>query len=166
MSQEPASENSADELRRAFDLSFAAAPPQASEEVEDVLTVRVAGDPYVIRLAEITALVAARRVVPIPAATRHLLGLAGIRGNVVPVFGLASLLGYGRGPEAPRWMILCGEKQPVALAFSELEGHLRLPSSCLTDRVANTASGVRTMIDIPLIVAAIRNGPERLAKEQ
>jgi chemotaxis signal transduction protein len=98
MNETPLVESKAAELRQAFDLSFALPPPPASQEVEDLLTIRVAGDPYAIRLGDIAGMVAGRKVVPVPAVTLDLLGLAGIRGGVVPVFGLASILGYGQSP--------------------------------------------------------------------
>ena len=180
MNQTPVLESKAAELRQAFDRSFALPPTQASPEVEDLLTIRVAGDPYAIRLREIAGMVAGRRVVPVPAVTLDLLGLAGIRGGVVPVFGLASILGYGEVPGSLRWMILCGAEDPIALAFSDFEGHLRLPKSSLhadeklratrqyVNQVASTEAEARAVIGIPLIVATIRNriGPHRLAKEQ
>jgi purine-binding chemotaxis protein CheW len=173
-------ESQAAELRQAFDLSFALPPPQASQEVEDLLTIRVAGDPYAIRLRDIAGIVAGRRVIPVPAVTLDLLGLAGIRGDVVSVFGLASILGYGQAPGSPRWMILCGAEEPIALAFSDFEGYLRLPKSSLhadenlrttrqyVNQVASTEAGARAVISIPLVVATIRNrtGHNRLAKEQ
>ncbi|HEY4954890.1 MAG TPA: chemotaxis protein CheW [Gemmatimonadaceae bacterium] len=180
MNENPFVESKAAELRQAFDLSFALPPPQASEEVEDLLAIRVAGDPYAIRLRDIAGMVAGRKVVPVSAVTLDLLGLAGIRGGVVPVFGLASILGYGQAPGSPRWMILCGAEEPIALAFSDFEGYLRLPKSSLqadenlrakrqyVDQVASTEAGVRAVISIPLVVATIRNriGNHRLAKEQ
>jgi purine-binding chemotaxis protein CheW len=180
MNEIPVVESKAAELRQAFDLSFALPPPQASPEVEDLLTIRVAGDPYAIRLRDIAGIVAGRRVVPVPAVTLDLLGLAGIRGGVVSVFGLASILGYGQAPGSPRWMILCGAEEPIALAFSDFEGYLRLPKSSLhadeslrttrqyVDQVASTEAGARAVISIPLVVATIRNRTRhnRLAKEQ
>jgi chemotaxis signal transduction protein len=173
-------ESKAAELRQAFDLSFALPPPQASQEFEDLLAIRVAGDPYAIRLRDIAGIVAGRRVVSVPAVTLDLLGLAGIRGDVISVFGLASILGYGQAPGSPRWMILCGAEEPIALAFSDFEGYLRLPKSSLhadenlrstrqyVNQVASTEAGARAVISIPLVVATIRNrtGHNRLAKEQ
>jgi chemotaxis signal transduction protein len=180
MNETPVVESKAAKFRQAFDLSFALPPPQASQEVEDLLTIRVAGDPYAIRLRDIAGMVAGRRVVPVPAVTLDLLGLAGIRGGLVSVFGLASILGYGQAPGSPRWMILCGAEEPIALAFSDFEGYLRLPKSSLhadenlratrqcVNQVASTDAGVRAVISIPLVVATIRNriGHNRPAKEQ
>ena len=164
--------NMAAQLRQAFDRTFALPTSGASPEVEDLLTIRVAGDPYAIRLLDIAEIVTERRVVSVPAVTPDLLGLAGIRGGIVPVFGLSSILGYGSDSGAPRWMMICGAEEPIALAFSDFEGYLRLPASALhadenfgtarenvkyVNQVANTPDGVRAVISIPLIMASIRN---------
>jgi len=59
--------DTAAQLREAFDSSFALPPSLASQEVEDLLTIRLAGDPYAIRLVDITEIVTGRKVIPIPA---------------------------------------------------------------------------------------------------
>lgn len=180
MNEPPVVDSNAAELRRAFDRSFASPPYVAAQEVEDLLAIRVAGDPYAIRLREIAGMIAGRSVVPVPSAALDLLGVAGIRGGVVAVFGLASILGYGQAPGLPRWMILCGAEDPIVLAFSDFDGCLRLPKSSLhvdeqvratrpyLNQVASTEAGARAVISIPLIVATIRNrsGHSRPAREQ
>jgi chemotaxis signal transduction protein len=176
----PAFGSRAAELRQAFDRSFALPPPQAVQEPEDLLAIRVAGDLYAIRIAEIVGIVAGRTVTPIPAAASHLLGLAAIRGEIVPVFGLASILGYRLALDSPRWMILCAGEETIALAFADFEGYLRLPKFAVyvdenpgntrrhVSHVARTAQGVRAVISVPLVLADIQNqvGPHRSAKEQ
>lgn len=169
MNETPVVESKAAELRQEFDLSFAFPPPEVSQEVEDLLLIRVAGDPYAIRLRDIAEVVAGRKVVPVPAATPDLLGLAGIRGGVVPVFGLASILGYADAPDSPGWLVICGVEEPIAIAFSDFEGYLRLPKSSLhadenlratrqyLQEIASTDAGVRAVISMPLVVAIIRN---------
>jgi chemotaxis signal transduction protein len=163
----------ASDMRRAFDLGFAMPPADVAGEVVDVLAIRVAGEPYAIRLLEIGALIADRKIVPLPSSAPDLLGLAGIRGGLVPVFGLASILGHGQGGDGARWMVIHGAHEPIALAFSELEGHLRLPRADIhaaeaprADRpylreVAHTPGGIRAVIDVPLLVAAIHDRPGR-----
>ena len=162
-------ESKAAALRQAFDLSFALPPPPASPEVEDLLTIRVVGDPYAVRLSDITGMIRGPKVVPVPAVTLDLLGLAGIRGRVVPVFGLSSILGYPPAPGTTPWMILCGAEEPIALAFSEFEGYVRLPKSSFhadesvgaarnyVNQIVSTEAGVRAVIGIQLVVGAIRN---------
>ncbi len=156
-------------LRRAFDESFAAPPAEESHELEDLLKIRVAGDPYAIRLRDIAGVVARRKIVPVPGGTPDLLGSAGIGGGIVPVFALGLLLGYGQAAEAPSWMVLCGPDEPIALAFPELEGYARLPRSQIhlddnlrpacqhVKEVARIAAERRPVISIPLVVATIRN---------
>jgi purine-binding chemotaxis protein CheW len=164
--------NKATQLRQTFDRMFSLPPSLASLEVEDLLTISVAGAPYAIRLLEIAEIFTERKVVSVPTVTPDFLGLAGIRGGIVPVFGLSSILGIGPDPGSQRWMILCGSEEPIALAFSDFEGYLRLPASALhadetfsttrdhvkyVNQVASTPDGVRAVISIPLIMAAIRN---------
>lgn len=180
MSETPVIESKVAKLREAFDRSFALPPPPASQEVEDLLTIRVAGDPYAIRLCDIAGIVTGGKMVAVPAATLDLLGLAGIRGDIVPVFGLASILGYSQPPESPRWMILCAADESIALAFSDFEGYIRIPKSALhadetlratrqyVSQVGSTDAVARSVISIPLILARIQNriGHHRPAKEQ
>ena len=164
--------NTASQLRMAFDSSFALPPSVASPQGEDLLAIRVAGDPYAIRLIDIAEIVTDRRIVAIPSFTPDLLGLTGIHGGIIPVFGLSSILGYAPDPGSPRWMILCSSEEPFALAFSDFEGYLRLPTSALhadenvratseqvkyVSQIASTQDGVRAIIDVPLIMATIRN---------
>jgi len=164
--------NTASQLRLAFDRSFGLPPLVASPPGEDLLTIRVAGDPYAIRLIDIAEILTDCRIVAVPSVTPDLLGLAGIHGGIIPVFGLSSILGYAPDPGSPRWMILCSSEEPFALAFSDFEGYLRLPTSALhsdenfratreqvkyVNQIASTPDGVRAVIDIQLITATIRN---------
>ena len=164
--------NKAAQLRHAFDGMFALPPSPATPENEDLLMIRVAGDPFAIRLGDIAEIVTDRSIVAVPAVTPDLLGLAGIHGGIVPVFGLSSILGYGPDPGSPCWMILCGAEEPIALAFSDFEGYLRLPASALhadenvrapreqvkyVNQVASTPNGARAVISMALIMATIRN---------
>lgn len=172
MNETPPLESRVAKLREAFDRSFALPPPQASPEVEDLLTLRLGGDPYALRLGELAGIVARRKIVPVPAAALHFLGLAGISGGLVPVFGLASILGYPEAADPPPWMVLCGGAEPLALAFTDFEGYLRLPKAALVPdesgkELARTDAGVRGVISIPFVVATIRNrtGQRAPAKE-
>jgi len=113
------------------------------------------------------------KIVPVPGAAPELLGLAGIRGGVVPVFSLASILGEPSSSDQDRWMLLCGTPEPIAIAFSQFDGHLRLPASSLhpdasaestrrfVSQVASGAGDVRSIISIPIVLAAIRSRAAR-----
>ena len=133
----PESPDRVAELRRAFDESFAVAPPERVTSWEDLLSVRIGGDPYALRVRDISGFMASGRIVPLPSRLPELLGMAGVKGALVPVFSLEALLGYVRPVEAPRWLALTGKVETVALAFGEFEGHLRiLPEDVFTPEKA------------------------------
>lgn len=124
-------------LRREFDESFARPARHAADDVESVLALRVGGDAYAVRLADVTGLLADRKLVPLPTAVPEFLGVVGMRGGVVPTWSLGALLGYGVERESPRWLILVGERggaRALALAFERFEGHVRVPRAQLTER--------------------------------
>jgi chemotaxis signal transduction protein len=158
------------QLRQEFDRSFAAKPLMAAQEVEALLAIQVAGDAYAIRLSEITGIITGRKLVAVPATAPHFVGVSGIRGGIVPVFSLASLLGRGHhAPDSLRWLVLCGTDEPIALGFSAFAGYLRVPKSALhsdeklqsahkyVDAVLTSETGLRAVLSLSLVVANIRN---------
>jgi chemotaxis signal transduction protein len=169
MSDVPTPGAQVDELRRAFDRAFAAPPAGPPEDHVDLLAIRVADQPFAVRLLDVSALVRATKVVPLPPGRPELLGLAGLRGGLVPVFGLAALLGYPQPAEPPRWLLLCGGADTIALAFHDFDGHVRLPKSALhadaggapgrrhVADVARTPQLVRAVVGIASIIETIRS---------
>lgn len=118
-------------LKAAFDETFARSAHAPETATEDLLAIRAGGDPYALRVGELTALLVNRKVVPVPSPRLELLGVAGVRGALVPVYCMSSLLGYGANGAAMRWLAVCGQSEPVGLAFDELESFLRLPRPSL-----------------------------------
>ena len=153
-------------LRDAFDGTFARPPVSGNTEAEDLLAIRVAGQPYALRLNEITGLVSQSPVVAVPAGTPALLGVTGIRGAVVPVFDLPLLLGFAPDPDPP-WLVLCGAEPAIGLAFAGFEGYLRLdpeafqtggdatPRDPFVQTLVATADGVRAVLSVPRLITAI-----------
>lgn len=157
------------ELRRAFDQARAVPFSSGKEDqTEDLLAIRVSRDAYAIKVGEITGLATARQIVPIPSPIPELLGLASIRGGLVPVYNLHGLLGYSAQVEQMSWLALCGTENPFALGFSDLEGYLRVPLKQLypvekedaartqVKEVARTTGAVRAVVSIPLLRETIQ----------
>jgi chemotaxis signal transduction protein len=158
-----------EELRSAFDQARATPfSSNAEEQTESLLAVRVSQDAYAVRVAEISGLVTDKKIVAFPSPMSELLGVAGIRGALVPVYSLAALLGYGVDAGQLRWLALCGTEEPLALAFSAFEGYLQIPRAQLysaeqkdvrrthVTHVAQAAESVRAVVSISLIKEAIR----------
>ncbi len=153
-------------MRQAFDAAFVVAMRPSARGEEHVLAVRVAGDPYALRIRDVAGLDAGRTVVPLPTQVPALLGLAGVRGTLVPVYSLAELLGYGRGPDE-RWLVLSRAAAPIALAFDRFEG---LQTARTAELIPTAESGgvrqyvndalrvdatLRWIVDLPAIQQAV-----------
>lgn len=156
----------AEELRRRFDAAFAERPAEGRDEVVALLALRVGGEPVAIRVLETGGLVPARRIVPVPSRRPELLGISGLRGAVVPVYGLARLLGRGEEAE-PRWIVLAGGEERVGLAVAAFERHLVVPARDLrpaehaTDprahvrEILHAAGAPRPVLSVPSLLRAI-----------
>lgn len=157
------------EMRRAFDEARAIPFSEGVEEqVDSFLAIRISGDAYAIKVSEIAGLSTGRKIVPVPSPISELLGLAGIRGTLVPVYSLNAVLGYGSNTERPRWLVLCGAEECFALAFDEFEGYLRIaqgelypvgPKDAARIHIKEVARGpgtVRAVVSIALLRESIR----------
>jgi chemotaxis signal transduction protein len=135
-------EDFAADLRRTFDRSFAEPPRDAPGPTVDLLALRLGPDPYAIRLEEISAVVSDKRVTPLPGSPPELLGLAGFRGELVPVYDLGLLLGYPRLQDGTHCLVLTSATPRIGLAFSELDAYLRVaPEQVLTEPGGNAMLG-------------------------
>ena len=129
--------NRAAELREAFDRSFAQAQRSAAADVESLLAIRIGTDRYALRLAEVSGLFVDRKVTWLPSPVSALLGIVGIRGNVLPVYDLGMLLGC-QGAAAPRWLAVSAI-QPVGFAFEGFDGYLGAKPDALVPEVRTEA---------------------------
>jgi chemotaxis signal transduction protein len=159
----------AGELRNTFDrarsLPFLSS---VVERIENLLAIRVSGDAFAIRLSEISGLATDRKIVAFPSPIPELLGVAAIRGRLVPVYSLAALLGYSAHSSQGRWLVLCGIEEPVGLAINDFEGYVRVPLahvytaeqrdglSTHVKHVVRAADMVRDVISIPLVIEVIQ----------
>lgn len=156
------------DLARAFDGTFARPVRTVNDEGDDFLTIRTGGDAYAVRVRDMAGLIADRKVVPLPTSEPAFLGIAGLRGGVVPVYSLAALLGRAPAAEVPRWMVLVGPGAPLGLAFDHFDGHVRVPRDHVSSgREAATQESVRIakawrgIVGIKALAEIIRTqGPE------
>ncbi len=127
-------------LREEFDHSFAVATVQRTAEPVDFVAIRIAGDPYALRLSEVASLHADRRLVGAPSLLPELRGIAGFRGILTPVYDLGALLGYA-AEASSKWLVVANWPAPIAFAFGAFQAHLRIPAEriALADGQANSA---------------------------
>jgi chemotaxis signal transduction protein len=153
------------ELRSAFDHGFAAALRGDAAVKQDLLAIGVGGEPCALRLSEIAGLFADRKIVAVPGSHAALLGIAGFRGALVPVYSLGAALGHS-GMQACRWLVIAAAA-PVALAFDAFEGHVRVPADAILPQQSHVrtrgyalefirnADVVRPVLHLPSVIAGL-----------
>lgn len=155
----------ATELKRAFDRSFVEVQHFEPVVTEDFLSIHVGGDPHMLRLTEIAGLFVDKKITILPSRVAELKGVAGFRGEMVPVYDLSALLRYPPS-SATRWMVIAAAAR-VALAFDAFDGHFRFPAAAVASRdvsesgehlsqIVRAENFVRPVINVPSLVAAIR----------
>jgi chemotaxis signal transduction protein len=118
------------ELRREFDCTFAE-PPSAGKAVNhDLLAIRLDEQHFALHLSDIAGLFADKKITPVPGASGFLLGIAGFRGVIAPVYDLQRLLGCPAVREA-RWLVMAASAS-VGFAFAAFVGQLRVSASAIT----------------------------------
>lgn len=174
MSADPSRERqSVVELRRAFDQAFASAPAEQAPEAEDILALRIAGEPYGVKVRAIASIARVSRIVPLPSSTPELLGIVQIRGTLVPIYSLSIILGHPQASPGPAYWVALDEKHdPVALDLGGFEACIRVLKSELCSpeggsagrhigQVARTPTGVRAIVDIVSVVESIKKQTRR-----
>lgn len=168
----------ADALRQAFDRSFTRAPNAETDTatVENLLAVRVGSQSCVLRLAEVSALCADKKVTWLPSSSAALLGIAGLRGTVLPIYDLGMLLGWPKAA-APRWLLVTAVT-PVGLAFDAFDGYLSVPSEAIVPEagaeaharhvrdVVRTVDLVRPLVSLSSVLESIKHRPSQDGAER
>lgn len=122
----------AQELRRSFDRSFATPRCALKKPSSHLLLILVSGRRYALRVVDLLGLYLGRKITPLPATDPALLGIVGIRGQLIPTYSLAALLNCAAGSGEHRSMVLCGEsKLTVGLAFDQFIGSTKVSESDL-----------------------------------
>ena len=151
-----------DRLRSAFDESFAL-PYAGREDPESVIQLRAGSQVFAIRTGHIAGLVKSRKIVHLPSRIPELLGVAVLRGSLIPIYDAAALLGIPAGVSGPAWLILVPGDTLIGLAFDAFEGQ-HVPEWLSDERGAGVhvsqlvrvGSAVRAVLDIAGMAQAIR----------
>lgn len=153
-------------LRAGFDGSFAEPAQLEMTSMEDLLVIRVGDDVVAIRLSEVAGLYVGKKVTRMPGGDPALLGVAGFRGTIQPVYCIATLIGHPTGA-FPRWLVTTAAA-PIALAFEGFEHHMRVAAETLRPRDVDAKDHpyarsfvpiqqfVRPILHLPSILDGIR----------
>ena len=154
------------ELREAFDAAFARPPSPPPPATIAVLIVRVGGELLAVKRAELTGFVRGENLAPAPGRTPAFLGLAGLRGELHPVWSLALLLDRAPPPGASvRWLLLATAPggAPCALACEAFEQIAFVPEEAFATSGPSGApvaipwgAMLVPVVDLPRLLADLR----------
>ncbi len=122
---DPRSTERALALRQEFDRAFAVPMGEQRKSPHNYLACKVGAESLAIPLPELSGLQRRGKVVPLRGSVSGLLGVAGIRSRLIPVYQLGALLGLRGSGRVEPWWAVCGTTEPVGLAFDEFEGYLQ-----------------------------------------
>jgi chemotaxis signal transduction protein len=123
-------------LREDFDRSFAK-KPAAVPASDDLLEISIAGRPYALRIAEVSGIFVDRIVAPLPTAVVGLLGICGIRGALLPVYDLGTMLEHPTERSQHRWLAIAAGTF-VGLAFERFTEHVRVGRDAIVSHDSDT----------------------------
>lgn len=134
------------ELRHSFDLAFTQAAISRDTALQSYLAIRVGGDPFAIRLSDLSHLVADKACTPVPVSAPGLLGITALRSSIVVVYDLRVLLGYVANG-TPRWILLTAADPTLGLAFDEFEGQRRVSQDAISYDTGSNSNHNNVMHD-------------------
>jgi chemotaxis signal transduction protein len=130
-----------DELRRAFDQSFAEAVHAAEDAGELILTIRAGSYTYAVRLSEIAGIHECPKIVPLPGMKSGCLGIVGLRGRLHAVFRLSTLIDQSSASSNPPWLLITQGQDAPTLAVDAIDGCVAARPDDFRD-VEKTANGI------------------------
>lgn len=130
---------SVDELRREFDLGFSRPAEFERDAHEDLLLLSIANERYAVRVSEVRAILRTPRLACVPSRSSALRGVIAWRGELIPVFDFAELLGHPAERELGRWILLAGDSERAAFALHHFERFERVPVSAVSKQEAHAS---------------------------
>lgn len=117
---DPTWQESASELKAAFDGAFAVPLESDPESHDDLLVVRANAEQLALYTRDIAGVLRCPPLTPAPSANEAFVGLTAVRASMVTVFSIAALRGHPHEPGARGWLALCQADRSLALWFDEL----------------------------------------------
>ncbi len=154
------------QMRQSFDQSFAEKPQPETTPGEPYILIGVSKARLAIKTSEVLSIESHKPVLSLPGHSNFFIGLTGIKGKLIPLYNLKSILGHEseRKDELCHWLAVVGGTSPLALAFQNFEGSVRIPESDVfmpSEKQRNTreafrlASQVISVLDIQSLISEI-----------
>ena len=118
----------------------------------------VGADWYAVEMTSVREVVAQPQLAPVPTAPGSVLGLFNLRGEIVPLFDTAALLGIGRVEEPSYCAVVLTSAGPAGLAASGVPDAADLGEPIVSGELSASVGGYAvddrlvTLLDVDLLV--------------
>lgn len=146
----------AEQLRQDFDRTFSVAPPQNADVRQSFLAIAVGDVGWALRMTDVAGIHRHPKITSLPGGPIDLVGLANVRGTVIPVYDLRLLLNAGRSDVAPKWLVVTAPPLRVGLAFDRFDGYVQRDDD-RESQMLRVADQLRSIVDLQPILESIKN---------
>jgi chemotaxis signal transduction protein len=127
---------------------------QHGQETRHVLAVNLGTEAYGIPISQVREITTLDDLTTTPVSHTDFLGLANIRGEIIPVFDLGGVLGRPPRPDATRQVdvVIVTGQGPLVLRSDSIRGTIRIPASELrtpTGNLGNLTDVVDAVVTLP-----------------
>lgn len=134
-------------LQADFDETVARPVEEGPTGLSRFLHVSVGPERFALPILRVRRLVRNPEVVPLPGAPPHLLGMINLRGELVTVYDLPAMFGYGPTPvPVAELVVLAGARFDAAVAVDATHGLTELDPSRLGGVPATLPSSVKGLV--------------------
>lgn len=88
----------------------------------ELVIFRINGQPYGMRIDYLEGIEAVENVTPVANAPANIIGIANIRGEVVPVLDLAARFGMNCSAERPQYLLIRINGEPICFRVDSVDG--------------------------------------------
>jgi twitching motility protein PilI len=149
------------ELERRARSATAAPTPQTGEENEWIgVAVRLGGEPYLFARDEVREVLGLPTpLTRVPGASHWIMGIANIRGQVLPIVDLRRFMGAGTTPLTRNVRVVAVNHRdiPAGLVVDEVQGFRRFPDVGFETTLPATA-----LASVPWLAGSFGTGDERV----
>lgn len=139
-------EQTLEALRREFDAAFSVPGKPGQAETIRLFLLRAGGNRYAVRAAQTSGILPRPAITALPGARAELLGIAGVRGRLVPVFSLAALQG-DRPVGSERWLLLHDGDEPLAFAAEAFDGQVEVAPDAISATEGVGGYGIASVVE-------------------
>lgn len=135
----------------------------------DLVVFRINGQPYAMRIDCLEGIEAVQHITPVANAPANIIGIANIRGEIVPIMDVASRFELKYTSNTPEYLLVRIDKDPLCFKVDSVDGMrnfepeelLRVPVIVMSNNTRYISNAIKSNDELILVIM-----PEKLISEE